>query len=162
MTTKAELLEQAKDLDLDVKSSTKKADIQAQLDNAQDTPSETDKGYKEAQGYSYGVAPNDTDGTADTEPRTAGRVQVQPTSPANYLNDNSDNPKEVSKEDQAQLEEELSIPEEGISARVIVSTGNYVKVKFLQNNKPFAIYKSRAFDVDQAKSFIEAQLKEDA
>lgn len=127
-------------------------------------------------GYSYGVAPDDTTGIntkeafkenegEKPEPGTGykgsqdSQVYVAPTPVGDYSNDNSNNPGELDEEDIQKLEKELSDEKNGILARVITSTGAYVKVKFYKDNKPFAIYKSRGFDKKDAKSFLKFQLK---
>jgi hypothetical protein len=43
----------------------------------------------------------------------------------------------------------------GISARVLIATGNYVKVKWFYNNKPLATFKSRDYVQSEALAFLE-------
>lgn len=186
MVTKADLLEEAQDLGLDIDPKTKKGDIQAQIDNhkaartaVSDASQETDgvdEGYREAAGYSYGVAPDDDENVVEDEESDDNDVDTSvpgykdterdakvynaPVSPKDYVNDQTNNDNELDEAGQTELAESLSRPEYGVTARVIVSTGNYVKIKFFRNNKPFAIYKSRLFDEGDAQAYIDSQIEQ--
>lgn len=51
------------------------------------------------------------------------------------------------------LETNLSDPTNGVVAKVIYATGNYVKIKFFYNNKPLGVFKSRDFVEAEALAF---------
>lgn len=123
-------------------------------------------------GYSYGVSPDDTEGTVPEE-ENEGEVKERegdgfkgsPAGAQVYVDgdikvNTNDNSKEFSVAKQQKLEKELSDPSRGIQARVITSVANYVKIKFYKNNKPFAIYKSRKLNKAEAKEFLNYQIKE--
>lgn len=95
---------------------------------------------KVQEGYSYGKSPD-----------TVGDE-------AAYMNGNSQNNKEWSVDDQKKLEDFLSV--KNVSARVIVSVGDFVKVKFFRDNKPFGAYQSRAFKKEDAKKYLTDLLKD--
>lgn len=88
-----------------------------------------------------------------------GHVKVKATTPKKLVNTDL-NAREASVKEQEKLEKALSVPAKGVQARVVISTGDYVKVKFFRNNKPFATYKSRAFDVKDAKAFVKKHTKD--
>lgn len=127
-------------------------------------------------GYSYGVGPDDTRGlspdvveaNAGTPPEEADpktrfdnvRVFTADSEQVDTVNTEDTNveltPKEVEK-----LEESLSRPDEGVSARVTSSTGSYFRIKFFRNNKPFVTYKARTNKLDkkEVNAFVTAALK---
>lgn len=127
-------------------------------------------GNRRTGGYSYGVAANDTDGTVP-EPQNEGAdkpaegeanplVKVEGDAMAALNQDQNNEEWEV--KEQQKLEERLSLPDQGVMARVITSLGqdmSYVKVKFFWNNKPLGIYKSRQFDEAKATEFRDELLK---
>lgn len=135
-------------------------------------PDEFDQdGNPRTGGYSYGVAPDDTDGTVPEEENKGnapdseatdlyGRVSNEPGVTLDALNQNQ-NAEEWDIEKQQKLEDQLSDPKAGIMARVTTSTGNYVRVKFFRNNKPLATYRSRAFNLGNIKKFLSRVRKEE-
>lgn len=153
MPTKKELQDEAESRGLEVPSKATKQDIQDLLDNptadAENQTSTTNTGVGDFEpnvaGYSYGSAP-------DTGDEKSGSTNVD-----NQLNENSVQDKELSVEDQKSIEDELSDPDNGITARVIQSLDTYIKIKFFKDNKPYAIYKSRNFSVEDAKNFLKEQ-----
>lgn len=115
-------------------------------------------------GYSYGVAPDDTDGTVpepanepededEQEDEATPLVYSEDAHPRDFLNSDV-NAGEWSVEKQQKLEKQLSDPKNGILARVTTSAGDYVRVKFFRNNKPLATYRSRDFKASEAKDFL--------
>ena len=120
-------------------------------------------------GKSYGTSADDTTGIVHDpqndgqekeggEEAFTGRVANDPAPIGSYLNpeageEGDTNNTEWSVEDQQKVEESLSQLDKGVRARVVISAGNYVKIKFLYNNKPLGSYKSRDFNEADAASF---------
>lgn len=127
-------------------------------------------------GYSYGVAADDTRGMDEDatklnegeEPEkenpkekfTNKRVFVAERTQTDTTNQEDPNV-ELSAEEVEKLEEELSRPKDGVSARVVSSTASYYRIKFFRNNKPFVTYKARTNKLDKAevKKFVTEALK---
>jgi dipeptidyl aminopeptidase/acylaminoacyl peptidase len=101
-----------------------------------------DETPKKVVGKTYGVTDASSAPTADT---------------MDY--NGATNAQEYSDEDKTKLEEELS--REGIVARVITATGNYMKVKFFRDGKPFAVYKGKSGSKEGAQSFLDETLQRD-
>lgn len=124
-------------------------------------------------GYSYGVAPDDTRGvTEDSFDQNKGKKSEEaekfdgsPVFTSKVTQDertNAADPNvEVAPEDVEKLEDELSDEKNGIRARVTSSTSGYYRIKFFRNNKPFVTYKSRGEKLDKAevKSFVKDAVK---
>lgn len=128
-------------------------------------------------GYSYGVAPDDTRGVSDES--FAENVGEAPAKADNKFEGkriftadapqpttvNTENTNvEVKQVDVQKLEDELSDPSNGISARVISSTGSYWRIKFFRDNKPFVTYKARTDKLNkrEVKAFLNHALKNEA
>lgn len=123
-------------------------------------------------GKSYGIAdddltnftfPEENKGKAPEEEQTeqfTGRVSAAPASPGSFLNTDT-NAKEWSIEEQQAEEEVFKDEENGISARVLTSTGGYVRIKFFRNNLAFGTYRSHDYDRAEAEKFL-SKLKEQA
>lgn len=141
-------------------------------------PTEYDQdGNLRTDGYSYGVAPDDTRGVTEDafdenrgeapeeqDNKFEGKV-VFTSDRAQTETVNQDDPNvEVSEKEVAKLEDQLSDPENGISVRVLSSTSGYYRIKFLRNNKPLAIYKSRgaSLDLKEVKAFLKEAVKREA
>lgn len=137
-------------------------------------PTEYDQdGNLRTDGYSYGVAPDDTRGITDDafEPNKGEKKEEgdkfdgSPVYSHKSLQTdrvNTDDPNvEVSAEDIEKLEEELSDDSNGIKARVTSSTNNYYRIKFFRNNKPFVTYKSRGekLDKSEVQAFVDDAVK---
>lgn len=131
-------------------------------------PTEYDQdGNLRTGGKSYGVSANNPENETPQEnagekpeennERVAGeRVYSDSTDQVNADQLHAEkSPEEVEK-----LEEQLSVPDKNIAARVITSAGNYLRVKFFQNNKPLGTFKSRSFDTKGAKKFRDDVAKE--
>lgn len=127
-------------------------------------------GNPRTDGYAYGVAPDDVDGTVpekenepedeeDKEDEATPLVFSENEHNRDFLNTETNN-EEWDVEKQLKVEKQLSSPKDGILARVTTSTGNYVRVKFFRNNKPLATYRSRDFKVGEAKKFLSKVRKE--
>lgn len=126
-------------------------------------------------GYSYGVAPDDTRGVDESafeenkgeapedskEDKFAGkRVFVAEAKQVDTTNTDDTNV-ESTPEEVVALEKELSRPKDSVSARVVSSTGSYYKIKFFRNNKPLVTYKARTNKLDkgEVKAFVDEALK---
>lgn len=87
--------------------------------------------------------------------------QEQPAEPVadeTALNLNKDtNSNEHSTEEKEQLEKYLS--KDNVVARVVSWTGNYLKVKFLRDGKPFVTYKGKNGSIESAKEALANALK---
>lgn len=133
----------------------------ARTASTEDAELDQDGNYR-TDGYSYGVAPDDTTGTVPEKANEGSEEPADKVTPGPVYSErvedsviNTDtNAREWSVEDQNDLEQKLSAPKDGIQARVTTSTGNYVRIKFFRNNKPFATYRSRNFKVGEAKKFL--------
>lgn len=140
-------------------------------------PTEYDQdGNLRTDGYSYGVAPDDTRGIDVDEAFEENRGEAKDPVKDKFFGKrvfsaerpqtdvvNQDDPNvEVDAEDVAKLEDQLSDKKNNISARVTSSTAGYYRIKFFRNNKPFVTYKSRGAKLDkrEVKSFLNAALKE--
>lgn len=151
MPTVKELRTEAESQGIEVPANAKKAEIQDLIDNQtgedQGQVATTNTGHEDfepnIEGYSYGTAPD-----RGTDPK--------PEEPDNQLNERSVQHDELTVEEQQDIEKQLS--DGDISARVIQSLGDYVKVKFFKDNKPFAVYKSRSFTVADAQTYLKEQL----
>lgn len=140
-------------------------------------PDEYDQdGNLRTDGYSYGVAADDTRGISDdalkanagtppedTNPKTKfdnKRIFVADSQQTDTVN-TTDTNVEVTDEDVQKLEDELSRPKDGVQARVVSSTGSYYRIKFFRNNKPFVTYKAKTDKLDkkEVKAFVTAALK---
>lgn len=129
-------------------------------------------GNPRAGGKSYGVSddditnfvyPTENDGKApeDEDKETfTGRVSSVAVQPGSFLNSDT-NAGEWDIEDVQAEEKALSDEENGISARVLTSTGDYVRVKFFRNNLAFGTFRTRDYSRGQAEDFL-SKLKEDA
>lgn len=143
-------------------------------------PTEYDQdGNLRTDGYSYGVAPDDTRGIDvdeafepnrgekpeenDDEKFDGKRVFVAKSEQVDTVNTEDTNV-EYTPEEVEKLEEELSRPDEGISARVTSSTGSYFRIKFFLNNKPFVTYKARTNKLDKGEvnAFVDSALEAEA
>jgi hypothetical protein len=136
--------------------------------NAQSPDQFDQDGNPRTGGYSYGVAPDDTDGTVpekdnegvsptNREDAAFTSAYTDPVDVASYINgDTNDQEWDVKK--QKDLEKSLSEPKSGIMARVSTSVGKYVTVLFYHNNKPLGSFTSRNFSKDAAKKHL-ARLK---
>lgn len=140
-------------------------------------PTEYDQdGNLRTDGYSYGVAPDDTRGI-DTETafeENKGEAPEKVTAKNKFDGSpvfvadraqtetvNQDDPNvEVSEKDVLKLEDELSDTKNNVRARVTSSTSGFWKIKFFRNNKPFVTYKSRGAKLDKAevKAFVKDAL----
>lgn len=121
-------------------------------------------------GKSYGVAADDVSNfefpeenkgekkESNTETNT-GRVTPSAVQPGSFLNTDT-NAGEWDVERQQEEEKALSDPENGIAARVLTSTGDYVRVKFFRNNLIFGTYRTRDYDQGEAKEFLGKLKKE--
>ena len=67
------------------------------------------------------------------------------------------NANEHTQEDKEKLEKELS--QDNVVARVVSWTGNYLKVKFLRDGKPFVTYKGKDGSEASAKKALSDALK---
>lgn len=78
------------------------------------------------------------------------------TAPTSYVNANSSNLAAAATSQQiADLEEQLSDSANGVVARVIHLSGNYVKVKWFKNNKTIGMYKARGHTLAKATGALE-------
>lgn len=78
------------------------------------------------------------------------------TAPSAYVNTNSSNLAAAATSGQlSTLETQLSDVANGIVARVIFLSGNYVKVKWFKNGKILGQYKARGHTIDQATTALE-------
>lgn len=78
------------------------------------------------------------------------------TAPSAYVNTNSSNLAAAATSGQiSALEAQLSDATNGVVARVIHISGNYVKVKWLKNGKPLGTYKARGHTLAQATTALE-------
>lgn len=69
-----------------------------------------------------------------------------------YATDHSD-------EEKFELEKDLS--KDNVVARVITWTGDYLKVKFFKDNKPFSLYKGKTGSVEDAKQARDEAMQRD-
>jgi hypothetical protein len=74
--------------------------------------------------------------------------------PAQQFN-NGTNDSEASAASKTTMESRLSDSTNSITARVPALTGNYLKVKWFKNGKPFGTYKSRNYTLNKAVASLE-------
>lgn len=101
-------------------------------DQAKQVPSQDEASYE-------GVAP---EVSPTEEPDTSNEKNAVTLNQKSHANDHSD-------EEKAKLEKDLS--KGNVVARVITWTGDYLKVKFMKDNKPFSTYKGKSGSIEDAK-----------
>lgn len=140
-------------------------------------PEEYDQdGNLRTDGYSYGVAADDTRSLSeDAVKANAGEAPEKADPKTKFHNvrvftadsqqvdtvNTEDTNVELTPEEVTKLEDDLSRPDDGVSARVVSSTGSYYRIKFFRNNKPFITYKAKTNKLDkkEVKAFVTAALK---
>lgn len=133
----------------EARKDTSKEDKPVQL-----TVEETDE--LEASGEKrHGFAPTTGNIQAD---ETVEKEKTEPKETTVTLNED-ENDKEHTEDEKKGLEEDLS--KDNIVARVVTWTGNYLKVKFLRDGKPFFTYKGKTGDAKSAKSALQDALKKE-
>jgi hypothetical protein len=163
MATKESLLEKAKNLGLKFQNKPKKTEIEEAIAEVEaqsqdeSLPQQTKEALGESEPSPETDAPDEEQKSTVPDNFNAQVVNHRP-DVSEYINANTDNNEELSPKKQLKLEKELSDPKNGINARVITSTGNYIKVKLFHDNKPFAIYKSRmGYNKGEIQEFIKEQ-----